>query len=262
MAKKVDPLKAKQARQKKIAIGGGVLLLAVMGFQVPRTMKMLKGPPASTAPAAATTNPAAAAAAPAAAPAATVSTPVAQPATARIGVIDPAAPTPVAGQLVSFDRFESKDPFVQQLREGGAAAGSPEASQPVPDPSGTSVVPPSAGAPGGTLTPTTPASKPVATAPAGTTAAPRATAPTATPPASAVISINGIEETVPLLADFPKLEPVFRLAALTRTSAKIAIAGGSYATGAKTVTLVRGKPLTLMNTTDGTRYELRLLTVA
>src|SRR3712207_7346552 len=34
MAKKnVDPLKAKQARQKKIAIGGGVLLAAVMAFQ-------------------------------------------------------------------------------------------------------------------------------------------------------------------------------------------------------------------------------------
>src|SRR5436305_5160107 len=53
MAKKVDPVAAKAAKQKKLAIVGGVLLLAVLAFQVPRTMKMLNGggnvtPPAST----------------------------------------------------------------------------------------------------------------------------------------------------------------------------------------------------------------------
>ncbi len=55
MAKRVDPLKAKEAKQKKIAAVGGVLLLALLGFQGPKTLKMLQGPqpvasPTSTAP--------------------------------------------------------------------------------------------------------------------------------------------------------------------------------------------------------------------
>ena len=39
--KKFDP-KAKAKRQKMIAAVGGVLLLGLLAFQVPRTMKMLK----------------------------------------------------------------------------------------------------------------------------------------------------------------------------------------------------------------------------
>jgi hypothetical protein len=45
------------------------------------------------------------------------------------------------------------------------------------------------------------------------------------------------------------------------TSVEIAVAGGSYNDGAATVTLVKGKTLTLMNTTDGARYEIRLVSV-
>jgi hypothetical protein len=48
---------------------------------------------------------------------------------------------------------------------------------------------------------------------------------------------------------------MFTLVSLTAKAAKIAIAGGSLATGAKTVTLPVGKTITLMNTADGTRYE-------
>ncbi len=42
---------------------------------------------------------------------------------------------------------------------------------------------------------------------------------------------------------------------LTAKAAKISIAGGSLANGS-TVTLSLGKPVTLMNTADGTRYVL------
>jgi hypothetical protein len=55
---------------------------------------------------------------------------------------------------------------------------------------------------------------------------------------------------------------VFILVSLTRTAAKIGIAGGSYETGAATVTLTQGKSVTLMNTADGTRYVLRLISTA
>ena len=46
MAKKtIDPLKAKQRKQKIMAIVLGVVFLGVAAFQVPRVMKMMKTPP-------------------------------------------------------------------------------------------------------------------------------------------------------------------------------------------------------------------------
>jgi hypothetical protein len=45
---------------------------------------------------------------------------------------------------------------------------------------------------------------------------------------------------------------------VTAHSAKISIVGGSYASGSATVTLEENKPVTLMNTADGTRYKLIL----
>ena len=44
-------------------------------------------------------------------------------------------------------------------------------------------------------------------------------------------------------------------------SVKIGIAGGSFESGGATVTLQKNKPLTLMNTADGTRYVLRLISI-
>jgi hypothetical protein len=60
-------------------------------------------------------------------------------------------------------------------------------------------------------------------------------------------------------ATFPKADPVFQLVSLTSTSAKIAIAGGSYTGGQQAVTLTKGTQLTLMNTANGRQYVLRLL---
>ena len=117
MAKKIDP-KAKAKRQKIYAGVGGVILLAVLAFQVPRTLKMMH--PATRAPRArrprrrparrrrrsarprwaAATPPSTAAAAP-----------------GGDGITDPdAVPPPQSGQLLAFGLFRSKDPFVQQLK--------------------------------------------------------------------------------------------------------------------------------------------------
>jgi hypothetical protein len=81
------------------------------------------------------------------------------------------------------------------------------------------------------------------------------------PAGSALISVNGIEETVAAKADFPKDAPVFTLVSLGGGEAKIAIAGGALASGAPTMTLKKGKAVTLVNTADGTRYELKLVAV-
>ena len=62
-------------------------------------------------------------------------------------------------------------------------------------------------------------------------------------------------------AKFPVSNPTFVLVSLTKSSAKIGIAGGSLEGSTQTVTLKKGVPLTLMNTADGTRYVLRLVAV-
>jgi hypothetical protein len=65
---------------------------------------------------------------------------------------------------------------------------------------------------------------------------------------------------VTVATDFPADSPFFHLVSLTATTAKIGIAGGTLATGS-TVTLKKGKAVTLMNTADGTRYILVLISM-
>ena len=93
------------------------------------------------------------------------------------------------------------------------------------------------------------------------------TTPSVDPPATATettISINGATESVAALAEFPAADPVFVLESLATDgkSALISVAGGSYTDGKQTVKLQIGKRLTLQNTSDGSRYDLELLTVA
>jgi len=248
MAKKIDP-KAKAKKQKIIAGIGGVLLLGLLAFQVPRTMKMLHPANAnesvSSAPSTTATT-----TGPIAAP--SLSGGNATAASASVGgdgISDPdAVPLPESGQLLAFGRFRTKDPFVQQLRldcASGDCASSSTSSSP---------------AAGGTSKP--PASKPAtgASAPSftGGTATPSAATPAST---SAVISVNGAAQTVQVGGTFPTPEPAFTLVSLTKQGAKIGIAGGSLQNGKATVTLKKGRALTLMNTADGTRYVLRLVSV-
>jgi hypothetical protein len=228
MAKKVDH-KAKAKRQKIMAAGGAVLLAGVLAIQVPRTMNMLNAqgpppppPPASPAPG---TDPSVLPTPGSAAGA----TPVA----VKSATLTDSDPPPQAGsgQLVAFGRFASKDPFAQQVDPNkGVATATPDS--------------------GGTPPPVRP----------GTPQQPGVVAPSPSGPVtSVVIAVNGVEETVALKGEFPKEEPIFRLVSATATSARIGIAGGALASGEATVTLRKGKPLTLVNTADGVRYELKLV---
>jgi hypothetical protein len=235
MAKKVD-LKAKQKKQKILAAVLGVLFLGVAGFMGPKTLKQLTGPKedplrvAQEARAAASTTTGPASLAP----------PSLAPATASADLAS-AAPTPI-DQLTSFSRFESKDPFVQQVTPSSGAGSSPL---------------PSAGdssKPGGS----TSSSPPPPLAPQ---TPPQPKAPTPQPTAAVISVNNDAPQLVHPGDDFPlaPYEAIFHLVSLRPGAAKIAIAGGSYTSGAATVTLKRGKPLTLENTADGTRYVVRLL---
>lgn len=226
MAKKPLDAKAKAKRQKIIAAVGGVILLGVLAFQVPRTMKMLhpKAPPPP--PAAQPATPAS--------PSLTGS-PVAVAARNGNGKLPDSEPAPSAGTsgLISFGRFASKDPFEQQI-SGDSVSLIPVDTSPRAGGNGPSL--PGLPGEGG--------SEPTESAPL---------------PTSAEISVNGTMETVGVGKDFPAADPIFHVVVLTANAARISIVGGAYANGAPTVTLVKGKPLTLMNTSDGSRYRLQLI---
>jgi hypothetical protein len=240
MAKRhVDSLKAKQKKQKMLAAVLGVLFLGVCAFQGPKLWKQLHPPPTvqrdyTQTTATSTTPGAPSLAAPTLGGSQTPATPTPSGSLAS-------APAPVLadGQLTSFSRFASKDPFSQQLSEKGST------------PAGSS-----SGASGG--------SGSGSSSGGGTSSSGggRASAPT---PGTAVISVNGTLYTVAVGSNFPEasssdpsIVPLFHLISVTAHTAKISIVGGSYANGAPAVTLRENKAVTLMNTADGTRYKLIL----
>jgi hypothetical protein len=254
MARKstADTAKDKAAKQKKIVIGLAVFLALAVAYAV-HTMSGLNGAPASSKPQAV----AAGAVAPPATPAASTPAPAAPSLAGAPAASTPATPaTPGStsapsgtdssqlvsvvipkadpGQLESFSRFESKDPFASASSVPTSGSGSG---------SGTKG---SSGSSGSGSPPKTPP------------------APPAPPPTAAVISVNGTSESVTSGLNFPANNPVpstnglFQLVSLTAHSATITIVGGSYASGSQTLTLKENKPVTLVNTADGTRYTLVL----
>jgi hypothetical protein len=240
--KRVDSLRAKQKRQKIIAAVLGVVFLGVLGFQGPRVWKQLH-PPASppvlsyNEKHSTTTTGTPSLAAPtlggSEAPSSTPSS--ADPSLAS------SSPPPVAdGQLSSFSLFASKDPFAQQLSD-----------HPPTSPTSSSSGGKSGGSSGGS-----------SGGGQSSSSGGSASAPT---PGTAVISVNGTLYSVAVGNDFPdasstdsSVQPLFHLVSLTSHTARISIVGGSYSSGAPTVTLQENKPVTLMNTADGTRYKLIL----
>jgi len=249
---RVDPIKQREKRAKIMAAIGGVLLLAVAGYEIPSVMKSSGGatpssaapPPTHTTTLPTTTAPGTGATSGGAAPAPVHSE----------GLVDPnAAPPATSNQLVSFSMFETKDPFRPQVTTTAASTSTPPSTTPTSTTPTTttqlgSVVPPTGGSgSGSTGTSTTPA------AGTSTTTTTTPTGPTAT------IAVNGVRSTVPAQGTFPSSSPVFRLVSFTSDTAEIAIVGGSYASGTPTLTLKAGQPITLENTTDGKRYTIELV---
>jgi hypothetical protein len=252
----LDP-KVRAAKKKKQAIVLGVLFLAVVAFQGPRTMKMLH--PSSPATETAATTPAPTTPAPTA-PAAPAGGGTAQSVSASVGgdalvVNADLQPTPLEGQLPDLTLFSSKDPFVQKDTDVPAAA--PSSGVDTSSASGGGNTKASGGKSGSSASGGSSAKSGAVTPPPTKPTEPAAPAPT-----SAVLSVNGVQETVNVKADFPAASPLFHLVSLTAKTAKISIAGGSLATGAPAVTLALGKPTTLMNTADGTRYVIVLVSTS
>lgn len=204
---------ARERKQKIFVVVGGILLLAMLAFQLPR---LLGG--ASTTEAAPAVE-------------ATFATDPTSTVAARVSLVDTdrrLGETP--GKLTSFTVFSLKDPFVQQVVTdssfGDAEPGSGTKKE-------TAKTPPKGFTVGG--------------------------------PAAAVtiISVNGERQALEPGAAFPASDPVFVLVAEQpdAKAAVIGVAGGAYASGAKTTKLKVGKPLTLVNTTTGARYRVLLVAV-
>jgi len=212
-----DARAAKERKQKIFVIVGGVLLLGLMAFQLPRLLGGSSTPAA--APAAETTV--------VGAPAGTTPAPV-----SRVVLVENRPPGAGPGKLTSFSVFSAKDPFVQQVVDPNSVE---EAAQ--------------TGGGGGKQGSAKPPSKEFTV---GSTA-----------PALTIISVNGARQALEPGATFPAADPVFVLVAEQpdAKTAVIGIAGGAYASGAKTTKLKVGKPLTLVNTTTGARYRVVLVVV-
>ena len=225
---KANPRAARERKQKIFVAVGGLLLLALLAFQLP---KILGG---SSTEASATTE--ATLAGESTTPGSVVPSTAIPTSLVDTGRRIQAGP----GQLRSFGVFGRKDPFVQQLEtpdsapggdSGGSAAGNAG----------------SGGAKG------------------GDEASPTADFSTDDPaaPAVTVISVNGTRQALAAGAVFPAADPVFVLIA-ENAKAKtvvVGIAGGSYANGAGGTKLKVGKPLILVNTSTGARYRLVLIAV-
>lgn len=284
MAKRVDPLKAKQAKQKKIAIGLSAMLVLVLAYQGPKTLKMLKGPSAAAT--------ATGVEAPAGTPTPTTTPSAVVPVLPATGAGAPPAGAgsqpvvfansdiPVAagdGQLLSFEQFESKDPFQQQVdmtTAGGPPAGTVDANNPTAPnddskpvsagtkpsiPGSADPSPLSVGGMGGGS-----GSASSGSSGSGSSGSPSVpTNPGPAPAAATTISVNGTVYTITVGTPFPADQPTFELVSRAQDgkSVQIGVAGGSLAGGGATVKLTVGKPLTLQNTADGSRYKLELLTV-
>jgi hypothetical protein len=253
MARKTgaDVAKEKAAKQKKMAIGLSVVLVLAMGYAVKTMMSLNSGGskpvaadttstpvPTSATTTPVTTTPAVtptstpsstgslSAPSLAGSPTATTDSQSGAPTTSG-GLVSAVVPTAGVGQLQSFSEFSSKDPFSKSQIPSAPAKSS------------------------GTK-------KPAATPAPKTTTGSGTKTPAAPAPTSAVLSVNGTAESVTAGASFPAASPLFQLLSLTKTTAKVTVVGGSYASGATALTLTVNKPVTLVNTADGTRYTLLL----
>jgi hypothetical protein len=253
----VKSLAEKRVRRQKIFIAvGSVALLAILGFELPKVMGG-KGGSEAVAPA---TVPAVVAGAAPVVPA------------GKLPNTDQVVVHRDSNQLISFGLFKSKDPFVQQLSTTTDAE-QPAAPAPIPAPAaptatpsdvpagGSSPAPPAVVPPGvvvtPTQTPTTGGSGSTGTPPATTTPGAAVPAPT-----EALIATNGVCERVSVKGTFPTDENIFRLVSIAKDakSVEVGIVGGSFDNGHPTATLKLGEKITLVNTADGTRYEIVLKT--
>jgi hypothetical protein len=212
---------ARERKQKIYVVVGGLLLVALLAFQLPKLLGGSSSPDAATATTTDTS--------------AVEGQPIVTP-----GIVTPVSPaTPVSqtSKLTSLSVFSAKDPFIQQavtpissVGDGAATAGK--------DAGGAKAAKPD-----------------VTKSQAFTTGTPTSTA--------TIVVVNGHRQALTPGQKFPASDPVFVLVAENpkAKTVSIGIAGGGYESGGATTTLKVGKPLELVNTATGARYQIKLVSV-
>jgi hypothetical protein len=228
-------IKQQQARRDKRAKTMlavlGLVLLAVLGFEVPHYLKHHS----SGTPVVAGTG------------TRVVSTTGAGGVAAAPGVTTAelqAAAEPQTGDLARFSDFAVKDPFRSHAGTttvsnagGSTTAGATTTSQK-----------PATG------TPTTSKTLTVATS------APKPAVPTTLVPA-AVLIFDGRQATIVVGKAFPAKKPVFRLAAVGKSAMWISLVHGTFAGGVTLLKLQLGHPTTLVDSAGKVTFSLQLVRV-
>lgn len=215
---------ARERKQKIFVAVGGVVLLLLLGLQLPgylggsstassttSTELTTGSDPTSTPP------------------------PGETPVSLAAGVAEPA-------KLSSFSSFSRKDPFVQQVKADTGTSTEASSSSSSPTSSSTGGKKEGAKTSGGTTK---------------FSVGGKATS------SVTIVSVNGQRQALSPGSAFPASDPVFVLVAEKPGSKAVVIGvkGGAYASGASTAKLVVGKPLTLVNTSTGARYRIVLVAV-
>lgn len=243
---------ARQRKQLIFVAIGGVVLLALVFLQGPKLWKQLNPPAPKPTTATPSGGTSATGAAVVAAPTLTGSAVVIKPGprpgaktiVAGVTVSPWQIPQASTGQLWTFSRLRSKDPFVQQVNQEGQESNVPAFSNATNSSRGSGSTSRSTGSSAaGTVT----------------RAAPATVAPTQLPPTFATIEVNGNEVRLKLDQRFPSTTKVFKLVSLKPRSAVIALAGAGKLGPKGKVTLTMGDSITLVNSATGKRYTLRLL---
>lgn len=218
---KRSPQQQRELRSRIMLAVLGVVFVGVLALQLPKLMGGSGG--GSPQAAAGTTTPAGST----------------TPASAATGYATPVGTVAPQGTLVRFSRFAPKDPFNAQVSvNAGAAAGASTGTAPPP----------------ATPTPKKPAT-PSLTFSVQQTAA----KPTGPLVPAALLRLNDKRSIVALGGTFPAKNPLFRLVALSQKAIWVQLVGGSLSNGARTLKILRGRPVKLANTTDGTRFLLLLV---
>jgi hypothetical protein len=225
MARRLTAAQAKAAKQKKLVILLAVVFAVVAGVQGPKFWKQLHPKPAGEA----------------------APTPGSVPAASAPG--DATAAPAANGQLHTFRHLKLKDPF-KALVTIPVTDSSSSSSSSAPAADSATEKP----APAQKPEPKQP--KPAATPAASGTVSFSAAKP---PPNAAIVTTNGRKQLVYVGDGFPTTDPVFRLVALANKAVRVGVLGGSFTNGIPTIKLARGKPVTLANEADGSRYVIKLV---
>jgi hypothetical protein len=227
--KKLTAQQQRDKRSKIILAVLGLVLLAVLAFELPSMLGGKKTPAAASATTSASTTTGGTTTTGAPASAAAAAAPV------NYQVAATAQP----GQLTNFSRLHAKDPFhaLVSTSTTGSSTGSSVGSSTGPS----------------TTTPAKQTAKP----PIVAFLIPKTKTPAAeTGPLvlAAVLQLNGKRRVIPVGSSFPLVNPVFKLVAVGKGAIWITLVGGSFASGDQTLKIQLKHPVKLVNTTAGIDY--------